>query len=68
MKTIKIPDIEVMDDETFIKHLGLRHADDVDGGLTQHPHIVEAWVNPYRAYHDKLHELATPGKYNHEHI
>lgn len=68
MKTTTVPDIEVMSDEIFIKHLAKRHAKDVDPGLVDAHHIMEAWVNPYRAYHDKLHELATPGKYNHEHI
>ena len=67
-KLTTVPDIEVMTDEVFIKHMALRHADDVDSGLAKHPHIVEAWVTPYRAFHDKLHELATPGKYEHEHI
>lgn len=63
-----VPDIEQMSDEIFIKHMCKRHSHEVDPGLKHAHHIMESWVNPYRAYHDKLHELSTPGAYDHEHI
>lgn len=71
MKTdrlVTVPDAIHMDDETFIKHIVKRHAAEIDGGVAKHPHIVAAWVDPYRAYHDTCHRLAMPGQYDHEHI
>lgn len=65
---VTVPDIIHMTDETFIKHIVLRHADEIDEGVAKHPHIVAAWVDPYRAYHDRMHALALPGQYDHEHI
>jgi len=67
-KVVTVPDAIHMDDETFIKHLVKRHAADIDGGVAKHPHIVSAWVDPYRAYHERMHALEVGEHYDHVHI
>lgn len=65
---VEVPAVVDMEDETFLKHLEHRHAHEVDfqGGRAARM-AVEAWVGVYRAFHDRLHRLATPGQYDHEH-
>lgn len=71
MKTkepVVVPDAGDMDDETFIMHLEKRHARDC--GFENSPisrRAMEAWLPVYRAFHERLHRLAVPGQYDHEH-
>lgn len=62
-----VPLAEDMDDETFIKHIEHRHAAEckVEGFISRH--AVESWITTYRAFHDRLHKIATPGQYDHVH-
>lgn len=66
-KVVQVPHIHNMDDDTFLKHLEKRHAGDTDVEEFVRVNIVSAWVKNYRAFHDRLHELATPEQYDHEH-
>lgn len=66
-RVVEVPEAEDMDDETFIKHLELRHAQDtgVEGYMTRHN--IPIWVGMYRTFHERVHRLATPGQYDHTH-
>jgi len=68
-KRVEVPDPDDMDDLTFLQHIDKRHADETKTEKLLHrsPHIQQAWVGPYRAYHDYLHRI-NPGKYDHEHV
>lgn len=67
-KHVYVPDAVDMDDETFIKHLEKRHADECKFETTPvSRRALSAWVNTYRAFHDRLHQIETPGQYNHTH-
>lgn len=65
---VEVPDADDMDDETFLKHLDKRHSQDTgtERALHKYPHIQEAWVGPYRAFHEYLHR--TQGGHDHEHV
>jgi hypothetical protein len=64
-----VPSIDDMDNETFLKHMDARHASDFrNGPLSAHPDTADEWVGPYREFHERLHELAVPGQYDHEHL
>lgn len=64
---VRVPAAEDMDDETFLKHLELRHKQDtkVEGYL--HRHQVPEWIGLYRAFHNRVHEIAVPGQHDHKH-
>lgn len=63
-----VPAEHDMDDETFLLHLEKRHAEECRFESTPvHRHAVEAWLPVFRAFHARLHNLATPGQYDHEH-
>lgn len=65
---VEVPSAEDMDDETFLLHLEKRHAEECRMEKTPvHRHAIEAWLPSYRAFHERLHGLATPGQYDHEH-
>lgn len=66
-EVVEVPDAGEMDDETFIKHLELRHADEcrIENYLSRN--AIGAWIGAYRAFHDRLHLIAVPGQYNHTH-
>lgn len=66
---VEVPDADDMDDETFLKHLDKRHAEDtgVEKQLHSHPHIQQAWVGPYRSFHEYVHRT-NPDGYDHEHV
>ncbi len=66
---VEVPDIDEMDDETFLKHIDKRHVKDVKTEKALHslPHIQSAWVGPYRAYHEYLHRTK-PDEHDHEHV
>lgn len=63
---VEVPAEYDMEDETFIKHMELRHSQDT-GVETHSRHAMEAWVGNYRTFHQRLHKLQTPGQYDHEH-
>jgi hypothetical protein len=65
---VEVPPAEEMDDETFIKHLEHRHAEEckIEGsGLGRR--AMEAWMPSYRAFHKRLHQIETPDQYDHTH-
>lgn len=64
-----VPASDEMDNDTFLRHMDKRHSHEVlDGPLHPHPQHDDVWVGPYRANHDRLHDLASPGEYDHEHL
>lgn len=67
MAAVEVPDADDMDDETFLKHLDKRHSEDTktETALHKHPHIQQAWVGPYRSFHEYLH---ANNDYDHEHV
>jgi hypothetical protein len=66
---VEVPLAEQMDNETFIKHLEYRHAQDCgfEQAIVSRDGMV-AWIGAYRAFHDRLHTLAIPGQYDHVHV
>jgi hypothetical protein len=64
---VSVPDAEQMDDETFLNHIEKRHAKEckVEGYIKRH--AVSAWIGVWRAYHERLHMIATPGQHDHVH-
>jgi hypothetical protein len=67
-ETVEVPNQDEMDDDTFISHLELRHAAECKFENKKVRRMaVSAWIGPYRAFHDRLHRLATPGQYDHTH-
>jgi hypothetical protein len=67
-EVVCVPLAEDMDDETFIKHLELRHPKDVKmEGTSISRRAMSSWIGAYRAFHDRLHQIATPGQYDHYH-
>jgi hypothetical protein len=67
LEQVEVPSAWGMDDETFIKHLELRHRDDCKIETYMTRHNIDVWVNMYRIFHDRLHKLAVPGQYDHYH-
>lgn len=67
-KTVIVPDAIEMDDETFLKHIELRHAEEckIENGKVAR-RAVTAWIEPWRRYHERLHAIAAPRQYDHEH-
>lgn len=65
---VGVPLAEDMEDEIFIKHLEHRHGKDCG---FEKPEVarraIDAWLPSYRAFHDRLHTLETPGQYDHVH-
>jgi hypothetical protein len=59
-----------MDDETMFMHLNARHLKDI--GLRQKIDYSKVFmpglVAAHRAFHRRLHALARPGQYQHEHV
>ena len=65
---VVVPPAADMEDDTFLKHLEKRHADECrfeDTPVARH--AVEAWLPSYRAFHERLHDISTPGQHDHEH-
>lgn len=64
---VEVPHPDDMDDETFLKHIEARHATEcrIEGYISRH--AVEAWIDTYRVFHDRLHKIETPGQYSHVH-
>lgn len=66
---VQVDDADDMEDETFLKHLDLRHAHETgtEKALHEYPHIQSAWVGAYRAFHERQHRN-NPDGYDHEHV
>lgn len=68
---ISVPAADDMDDETFLKHLELRHAEEVkfetSGVGRTARRAMSSWLPTYRAFHARLHQIAMPGQYDHVH-
>lgn len=63
-----------MTDETFCRHMNLRHSADLGGAVLEWESDgggayagTMATLSAYRAFHDRVHSLARPGQYDHEH-
>lgn len=59
-----------MSDDDFCRHIDARHAEHLSnaGPLSGHPDRAPEWMGPWRAFHDRLHDIATPGQLDHEHL
>jgi antitoxin component of MazEF toxin-antitoxin module len=62
---VRVPPVSVMVDETLIKHLELRHGNDLTLQLSASPRGLAAPVE-WRTYHETMHRL-NPADYDHEH-
>jgi len=65
-KVVTVPHPDDMTDDQFLQHMDKRHAREGFRHRTKHitPEQVELW----RKYHDRLHEIAVPNQYDHEHL
>lgn len=65
---VLVPGADDMDDDTFLKHLDKRHTEDtgVEPVLHKLPHIQQAWVGTYRAFHEYLHNTKEFADHEHE--
>lgn len=66
---VRVPPVSVMGDETLMKHLELRHDNDLRMEFKPEPDREERRLHApreWRTYHDKVHELH-PNTYDHEH-
>lgn len=69
MKGVRVPPAEDMSDQILIKHLELRHGDDLKQKFTTEPGQTEPRLNApreWRTYHNAMHRLY-PRKYDHYH-
>ena len=65
---VEVPSADDMEDETFLKHLEKRHAGEVLFEKTPVSRgAINKWLPSYRVFHQRLHDLATPGQHDHEH-
>jgi len=63
----RIPLVQQMDDETFMKHMENRHAEALKMEFTIEPDRTERRLHSpkeWRAYHDTLHRIQIYGDYN----
>lgn len=69
-KPTTVPGMAEMDDETVYKHLSARHKSDLGIKSDMHysPQATPALAATHRAFHRRIHEMATPGQYSHEHV
>ena len=68
---VTVPSAEDMDNLTFLKHMDARHSNEVRNGplaTAKSDPTDDGWVGPYRAFHERCHDIAVPGQYNHEHL
>jgi len=69
MESIRVVSVQVMDDETLMKHLENRHEDDLRMEFTVEPDAGERRLHApkeWRSYHEAMHRLY-PRKYDHDH-
>lgn len=70
MSQIRVPDITVMDDETVMLHLELRHANELLVKFLPEPDRTERRLTApkdWRTFHDAQHRLAESDAYDHSH-
>lgn len=65
-EVVTVPNADDMDDETFLKHMDKRHTR--QGFHFSTKHITDDQIELWRKYHDRLHEIAVPGQFDHEHL
>lgn len=63
---VTVPHPDDMDDETFLKHMDHRHTR--PGFRHEIRHITDEQIELWRKYHDRLHAIAVPNQFNHEHL
>jgi hypothetical protein len=65
-----VPGATDMDDEVIYKHLNARHKKDL--GLSRDMEYStltsKTLVATHRSFHRRVHDLATPGQHDHEHV
>lgn len=69
MTEIRVQSVEVMDDETLMKHLENRHDDDLRMDFKVEPGRAERRLTApreWRTFHQAMHRLY-PRKYDHNH-
>lgn len=69
MSRVTVPSVTSMNDQTLIKHMELRHADDLKLSFEVEPDRTERRLRApreWRTYHNAMHRLY-PGKYDHSH-
>lgn len=67
--TVRIPPVAVMLDPTLIKHMELRHGNDLSMKFVPAPDETEPRLqapSAWRTYHDKVHDMR-PHAYDHVH-
>lgn len=62
---IELRNADDMSDENFLKHMDHRHEQGIK--LFGFPHIKPQQIEMWRNYHDRLHEIAFQGQYDHTH-
>lgn len=62
---VTVPSTRLMTDDTFIKHMNLRHADSI-GGLHSLWLINRSVTGAWRAFHNRLHNSGTVHSHIHE--
>jgi hypothetical protein len=67
-RPVSVPPIDEMDDDDFLKHLDKRHWEQtqVETALHESKHIQQAWVGPYRAFHEYVHRTQEIDDHIHE--
>lgn len=69
-EVVLVPHASDMSDEIFIRHLMARHEDETVAELSLSGPLrcgTIAVMGAYRRFHERLHDLAVPGQYDHEH-
>jgi hypothetical protein len=67
--SVRIPPVAVMDDETLMKHLELRHGDELLMTFLPEPERSARRLRApkeWRTFHETMHRLH-PNDYNHSH-
>jgi hypothetical protein len=68
---VEVPHCEDMSDATFCRHMNLRHEDEMGGASLEWKGSMSAGtrttLDAYRRFHERLHEIATPGFHDHVH-
>jgi len=67
IEVVLVPAADDMDDETMCKHINARHSEDHLTTVAYMPLALPSYMGSVRAFHARLHALATPGQYDHEH-
>lgn len=68
---VEVPHCEDMSDKTFCRHMNLRHEAEMGGASLELKGVMRsgtlATINAYRAFHERLHDIAAPGLHDHIH-